>query len=127
MDCSITEGKRTTERQHRLWTLGRELVNGGDPKHRNSWEVVDSDKVVTTKDGHEKLSRHQIGSVSSAVDVCPYPEMWSSNDKFYELAGVIKATQIRLFAEGRITSVLDWGSDLWNGFDKPHWQIREIK
>ena len=122
MDVTIVEGKRTAERQHFHWKKGRKHI-GGNERERNNWEVVDSSKVVTTKDGYEKLSRHQIGPMSGAVDVIPYPERWSSKDKFMELSGVIKSTQIRLLNEGKITRTLEWGFDLWNGFDKPHWQL----
>ena len=124
MDCSIVEGHRTAERQHHHWKKGRKHT-GGNEKKRNNWVTEDSKKIVTTKDGYEELSRHQIGPVSSAVDVVPYPEMWSSDEKFFELAGVVKATQARLLAEGKITTTLDWGADLWNGFDKPHWQTKK--
>ena len=125
MDVTIVEGKRTAERQHHHWKKGRKFI-GGNVRERNNWEVQDSAQIVTTKDGFEKLSRHQIGAMSEAVDVIPYPSKWSSKDKFMELSGVIKATQIRLKAEGRIERTLDWGADLWNGFDKPHWQLKEV-
>jgi hypothetical protein len=88
--------------------------------------VVNSKDVVTTKDGYEKLSRHQGQPMSGAVDVVPYPEMWKSKEAFHELSGVIKATQARLFAEGKITTLLDWGQDLW-GWDMPHWQTRPLQ
>ncbi len=126
-DISIIEGQRTVERQHYHWSKGREIKSVGlDHKVRDNWRVVNDLEVVTTKDGYEKLSRHQGMPVSEAVDVVPYNEMWGSKRAFHELSGVIKSTQARLFAEGKIKRVLDWGADLWNGFDKPHWQLRPL-
>ena len=121
-DFSVIEGQRTAERQHHHWKKGRRHV-GGSEKERNNWKIEDDTKIVTMKDGYEKKSIHQTQPKSGAVDIVPYPEMWSSKAKFNELAGVIKATQLRLLAEGKIQNTLDWGSDLWNGFDKPHWQL----
>ena len=122
-DFSVIEGQRTAERQNHHWSKGRKL--NGDPRKRADWEVIDSKLIVTTKDGYEKKSRHQGQPKSNAIDVVPYPEMWGNDQAFYELAGVIKATQERLLQEGKITKLLDWGADLWNGFDKPHWQIKQ--
>lgn len=122
-DCSIVEGQRTAERQHEHWQKGRQLIKqDADPKVRANWKVVDQSKVVTTKDGYEKKSIHQEQPKSGAVDVIPWPEKWSSKIAFAELRGVIKAVQARLLAEGRITTTLQNGYDLWDGWDEPHWQ-----
>lgn len=62
---------------------------------------------------------------SPAVDVVPYPELWSSKDRLIELRGAIKFVQAKLLAEGRITTLLDNGADLWKGFDLPHYQLQK--
>lgn len=124
MDFSVTEGKRSAETQHEYWQKGRELKNpNADPLKRDSWKLVDIDKKVTTKDGYEKLSRHQVGEKSGAIDVVPYPTMWSDEEKMHELAGVIKTVQQQLFEAGKIEKLLDWGYDLWK-WDRPHWQFQ---
>ena len=102
MDCSIVEGHRTAERQHEHWQKGRALVRPDrDPKKRTSWKVVDKKSIVTSKDGYEKLSRHQ-KHPSSAVDVVPYPSMWSDMVQMHKLAGAIDLVQNKLLAEGKI-------------------------
>ena len=122
-DFSVIEGQRTAERQNEHWAKGRALKDRGDPRHREDWVVTSEKKIVTTKDGYIKKSRHQGQPKSKAVDITPYPSMWSDDNEFYVLSGVIKTTQLRLLNEGRIRQTLDWGADLWNGFDKPHWQF----
>jgi len=121
-DFSIVEGQRTAETQNDHWKKGRKLNKNGDPRRRDHWTVTDSKAIVTTKDGYEKKSRHQGMPKSGAVDIVPYPTMWDDDNKFHELAGVIKATQERLLQEGKIKNTLEWGHDLWQ-WDKPHWQL----
>jgi len=121
-DFSVIEGQRTAERQNEHWSKGRELRKDGDPRTRSDWKVTDEKKIVTTKDGYEKKSRHQGQPKSGAVDIVPYPSMWLDAAKFHELRGVINATQERLLQEGKITRTLDNGFELW-GWDKPHWQL----
>ena len=123
-DCSIIEGNRTVERQHEHWAKGRKLKEGADHKVRANWENSSPKDQVTTKDGYEKASRHQ-SSPSIAVDVVPYPTMWSDKGKMIELRGVVKWVQLKLMSEGKIDTILDNGADLWNGFDLPHYQIRK--
>ena len=123
IDFTVVEGQRDAERQNHHWSKGRELKNNGDPRERSHWKVVDEKKIVTMKDGYQKKSRHQGQPKSRAVDICPYPTMWSVETEFYLLAGVIKATQERLLQEGKIKNTLEWGLDLW-GWDKPHWQLK---
>ena len=123
-DCSIIEGHRSAERQHEHWKKGRKLTRpANDPKKAESWKVLEKKKIVTHKDGYTKKSRHQ-GYPSPAVDVVPYPEMWSSKDAFQRLIGVVNWVQDRLYEEGKIQRKLDNGYDLWNGFDSPHWQTK---
>ena len=120
-DFSVISGKRTAEHQNELWSKGRKLKQGGDPRNRKDWKVVSSKEIVTTKDGYEKKSRHQGEPKSRAVDIVPYPSLWEDENEFYVLSGVIKSTQERLLQEGKIKKKLAWGQDLW-GWDKPHYQ-----
>ena len=121
-DFSVTEGKRSQDRQFEFWQKGRKLKKNADQYLRKSWKVEDQGAVVTTKDGYEKMSIHQMGPVSEAIDVVPYPSMWSNDYKFHELAGVIKTVQQQLLADDQIERTLDWGFDLW-AWDFPHWQL----
>jgi hypothetical protein len=123
VDCTIVEGHRNAERQHEHWSKGRILKKDKDTKIRANWENTSPKDQVTTKDGYEKVSKHQ-SFPSVAVDVVPYPTMWSDNDALIELRGVIKWVQLKLMSEGKIDKFIDNGADLWKGFDKPHWQIR---
>ncbi len=126
MDISIIEGSRSAERQAYHWAKGRHLKREGiDPRERDAWIISDNSKVVTHKDGYQQKSRHQ-QSPSVAVDVVPYPSMWQSKEKLIELRGVVKYVQGMLLAEGKIETTLDNGGDLWNGFDLPHYQLKEI-
>jgi len=56
-----------------------------------------------------------------AVDVVPYPTMWSDENKLIELAGIVKIKAIDLGID------IEWGGD-WTGFkDLPHYQLRNWK
>ena len=121
-DCSVIEGHRSEETQHNHWQKGRKLIRpDADPKKAESWKVVDKSEVVTYKDGYTKKSRHQ-NYPSPAVDVVPYPQMWSDPIAFQRFIGVVHWVQDRLYEEGKIQKKLDNGYDLWNGFDSPHWE-----
>ncbi len=86
IDFSVVEGQRTSERQHEHWMKGRDLKHPDlDPRIRDNWKVIDDLKVVTTKDGYEKKSKHQGTPKSEAVDIVPYHTMWSVENKFYQL------------------------------------------
>ena len=126
MDISIIEGNRTAERQHHHWCKGRELRREGlNPEERDAWVIKDSNKVVTHKDGYQQKSRHQ-QQPSVAVDVVPYPTMWADKNKLIELRGVVKFVQTKLLADGKITTTVVNGGDLWNGFDTPHYQLKDL-
>ena len=123
IDFSVTEGSRDAEQQFEYWQKGRTL-KGKDPKNPKHWKITAAEDVVTTKDGYVNLSRHQLGAKSTAIDIVPYPTMWSVNPNFHELAGVIKTVQAQLLLAGRIEKLLNWGWDLWE-FDRPHWQLED--
>lgn len=121
-DIMVVECNRTAERQNEHWSKGRKLkFKGADVKKRANWTIINKTLIVTHKDGYEKLSRHQ-KVPSDAIDVVPYPELWSSKTRLIEMRGAIKITQERLLAEGKIETLLDNGADLWDGFDLPHYQ-----
>jgi len=123
-DISLIEAHRTAERQHEHWQKGRVLKEILlDPKVRDNWEIVNKDNVVTYKDGYEKESRHQ-EYPAIAVDVVPYPSMWSDVEELDALAEVVYEVQDELFAEGRITKKIVRGYELWK-FDRPHWQYKD--
>ena len=126
LDISIIEGHRTAERQHHHWEKGRKLKHeGANYQERDSWVIIKNTDVVTHKDGYQQKSRHQ-QQPSVAVDVVPYPSMWKDENKLIELSGVVKFVQAMLIADGKITTTLDNGGDLWNGFDRPHYQLKDI-
>ena len=52
--------------------------------------------------------------------------MWKDENKLIELNGVVKYVQAQLLADGKISTTLDNGGDLWNGFDRPHFQLKDI-
>ena len=126
MDISIIEGGRTAERQHHHWCKGRELKHeGANYKERDSWVISNNAKVITHKDGYQQKSRHQ-QHPSVAVDVVPYPTMWADENKLIELNVVVKFVHAMLLADGRIETTLDNGGDLWSGFDRPHYQLKDL-
>ena len=104
-DCKVIEGHRTTARQQDLFAQGRTRPG----------------PIVTNCDGVNKKSRHQT-SPSVAVDVVPYfadvPHIrWDDRDSFFELAGFVQATAIKLGIRIR------WGGH-WSRFpDLPHWEV----
>jgi len=112
LDFSVIRGFATAEEQFELFKKGRTRV--GD------WWTITGD-VVTYKDGYIKKSRHQSGE---AIDLVPYPGLWDAPEKrFFELAGVIKATAFLLKKYGDIEHGVEWGFDLWN-WDLAHFQLR---
>ena len=125
-DCSVLDGRRYADRQRALFAEGR-----------------------STKDGTEKLSRHQPAyyeragitlpedddgaPLVGAVDVVPYPIDWDDRERFVHFAGYVDATAASMGV------VLRWGGD-WNGnvythpgglrdqtfFDLPHYEIASL-
>lgn len=124
-DFSVVGGKRTPEEQNDLWAKGRTLKDNGDPRNRDHWKVTMEKDIVTRCDGYGTKSNHQAEPKGKAVDIVPFPSMWTDKNKQHELAGVIKVTQERLLQEGKITSTLEWGFELW-GWDLPHFQLRGL-
>lgn len=115
LDNTIVYGLRTAEEQFELYKKGRKQVN-------SVWVIEDEKKIVTHKDGCTNKSNHQSGM---AVDVIPYPGGWQAKDeRFFELAGVVKATAFLLKKYGDIAHDIEWGFDLW-GWDAAHYQLKQ--
>jgi len=62
-------------------------------------------------------SKHNV-SPSLAIDVAPYPVVWSDLHRFREFAAVVKECAAR-FGIG-----VEWGGDWVHYPDYPHWQLR---
>ena len=106
-DCTVTAGHRTPEEQNKLYQKGR-VEEGG---------------IVTYKDGYEKLSKHN-HNPSLALDLVPYPELWSSEDKLKELGRLFMAITNMMLERGEIENGIEWGGN-WSTFkDYPHYQIK---
>jgi hypothetical protein len=112
IDCSIREGgNRSLKDQQYYYSQG--------------WSKCD---------GIIKKSLHQ-AEISKAVDVVPYPELYSSIPAFKRLAKYIYRVQFKLLNEGKISGFLEWGG-VWSKKDKkgkwteftdmPHWQYRKL-
>jgi peptidoglycan L-alanyl-D-glutamate endopeptidase CwlK len=105
-DCTITSGLRTAQEQNELYKKGRAVVDG-------HMQIVDKSAVVTYADGYQKKSNHQGGN---AVDVVPYPSLWSDETELIRLGGYVKSVAIELGID------IEWGGD-WKWKDYPHYQL----
>lgn len=100
-DCTILEGHRGEARQNQLYEDGKTTLRWPHSKHN----------VLPSR----------------AVDVAPYPIDWGDRERFYFLAGVVKAYANALGIKVR------WGGD-WDSDDDlhdqrfddlPHWELVE--
>lgn len=82
-DLSVIHGHRTIEEQNVLFMNGKSKKKGGTSKH-NEYP-------------------------SMAVDLAPYPIDWGDRDRFFYLAGIIKASAHKLGIKIRLGA--DWNSD----------------
>ncbi len=114
VDCSVVFGHRTPDEQFDLWKKGRTKVNG-------YWEVADKSKVVTNCDGHDVKSDHN-HFPSKAVDVVPYPEMYSDTNKIIYFAGYVIGIAEMLHRQGVIEHRIGCGID-WDG----DWDLKDQK
>lgn len=114
-DCTIVYGHRTPEKQNELYQQGRTLPG----------------KIVTFKDGYNKLSKHNYYP-SLAVDAVPFPIDWSDEERITYFAGVVIGIAKMLKQQGKIKNDIVWGAD-WDSdtfikdesfVDKPHFQIK---
>lgn len=115
-DCSVVCGHRPNDIQDALYAQGR--TTPGD--------------IVTNAQAGE--SKHNT-SPSEAVDVVPYPELWSSPTAFAQLSVIVLEVWDDMTIEGLTDGYeLVWGGD-WDGdrdpndtdqWDKPHWEVRRV-
>ncbi|HUT86408.1 MAG TPA: M15 family metallopeptidase [Elusimicrobiales bacterium] len=117
-DFSVLWGHRSKKIQFELFKQGRKLVNG-------IWIIEDKKKIITNKDGKEKLSTHNFYP-SKAFDLAPYPIDWKNIPRFFYLANVVKATASFLLNTGKISHRIVWGGD-WKMKDYPHFELRSVK
>ena len=103
-DCTVTSGFRTTEKQQSIYAQGRTKPG----------------KIVTNADGIISKSNHQSGE---AVDVVPYPTMWSDEKKLREFGGFVLGVAAILKEQGIIDINIEWGGH-WRSLDLPHFQTK---
>ncbi len=106
-------GKRSAERQHELYEIGRTKEKDRKP--------------ITWLDGYDRKSYHQSGM---AFDIFVYDEhgaCWDCKWKYKEIADVIKSEFVKMQKEGHFCKCerLVWGGD-WETFkDLPHFEVRK--
>ena len=118
MDVSLYEGLRTDEKQLEYFLKGASKLDPRIDRLRSKAKHLRQD------DGY-----------SHAVDAAPYPIDFTSKvkkrERFYFMAGIVKAIAIRLFEEGKTSHLVRWGGD-WDkddhfddqSFDDlPHYEI----
>jgi peptidoglycan L-alanyl-D-glutamate endopeptidase CwlK len=105
-DCTVTSGLRTLEEQQVLFAKGR--TEPGD--------------IVTNADGIHVKSNHQSGN---AVDVVPYPSMWSDVDELISFGNYVLGAAAILKRYGAVENDIEWGGK-WTSFvDYPHFQLKQ--
>ena len=119
-DCTILSGYRSPSEQYDLYKKGRAEIDG-------VWQIVDKSQVVTYKDGYKKISLHNYGPPSLAVDVTPWPIDWKDKARLSYFAGYVKSVAFTMGYN------VKWGAD-WNQDthieeetfkDWPHFQIED--
>lgn len=89
-DHSVIEGHRPRARQKELFDQGKSKIDG-----------------FTRKGKHNYFP-------SMAVDVAPWPVDWQDRERFFYLAGIVKAVSEMLYTMGQISHHVRWGGD-WDG------------
>ena len=123
-DCSVIFGHRDNAVQFELFKKGRVQKNG-------IWVIKDQRKIVTYKDGYEKLSDHNY-SPSKAVDVVPYPIDFNNMKRMRYFVGYVKGIARMLKDYGaidnEIVTGLDWDDDTiltdQRMVDAPHFEVK---
>jgi len=112
IDFSVIQGTRSKALQDKYFAQGTSHVKYPNSYHNCLIEHVKEDlrpKGDLTK------------PCSLAVDVGPVPLHWNDIDSFVELARVIKICAKRLEVD------LEWGPDIWNFKDYPHFQLTSYR
>lgn len=108
VDCTISEGYRSVERQTFLYSQGRTRPG----------------KIITNIDGVNKKGEHNYYP-SHAVDATPWPIDYADIEKQYYFGGYVMATADQLGI------LIRWGGD-WDGdeefedqklIDLPHFEV----
>lgn len=98
-DCSVIEGRRGQGEQDKLFHSGKSKVKYPNSKHNTS--------------------------PSLAVDVIPYPVVWSDTDRMYYFAGIVKGIALSMSIKIRWGG--DWDSDTdvhdQTFMDLPHFEL----
>ena len=107
-DNTIIFGYRDKVEQFSLFMKGRTLIG-------NEWVITDRRKVVTYKDGYDKMSTHNY-LPSRAIDAVPYykdkPHIrWNETHTICYFAGHVMATALKLKEQGKITHDIRWLGD----------------
>lgn len=90
-DCTVLDGHRSEKLQDFAFYSGKSKVKWPNSKH-NSTPAL-------------------------AVDIVPYPVDWENINEFYQFAGFVKATAIKLNIN------VKWGGNFEGFFDGPHWEL----
>jgi len=107
--------------------------DGGVRTAQRQRELFLDPTVKTNADGYEAISEHQpkADGFGHAVDVYAYingAASWQDN-YLTMVAATILATSNRLLNSGVISHKIKWGgtfgSDSFNGWDKPHFQLEK--
>lgn len=98
-DCSVIEGRRGQEEQDKLFHSGMSKVQYPNSKHNST--------------------------PSMAVDIVPYPVVWSDTDRMYYFAGIVKGIALSMGIKIRWGG--DWDSDTevhdQTFMDLPHFEL----
>ena len=113
-DCSVIYGHRTPEEQFELFKQGRKLKN-------DIWVLENKKKIVTYKDGYVKKSKHN-SNPSDAIDVVPYPSLYSDETEFIKLGYFVMGIATILKEFNKIDNNITWGGN-WSWKDYAHYQI----
>jgi peptidoglycan LD-endopeptidase CwlK len=106
-DCTIVSGHRSVEEQFELYRQGRDLPG----------------KIVTYRDGYQRMSNHNY-LPSRAVDVVPYPSLYSDEQEIIEFGNFVMGVAVALKECGEISNDVDWGGE-WRWIDLPHYEIKQ--
>ena len=86
-DCIVLEGHRDQAAQDKAFSEGKSQLKYPDGKHNSN--------------------------PSHAVDVSPYPIIWSNINRFYWFAGYVMGIAQKLYDEKKMTHKIRFGGD-WN-------------